>query len=42
MDIRHPGIKRLVETVSRFTWLPESQRSSVTCLITSNMTPITC
>ena len=27
MDIRHPGIKRLVETVSRFTWLPESQRT---------------
>ena len=28
MDIRHPRIKRLVETVStQFTWLPESQRT---------------
>jgi hypothetical protein len=28
MEIRHPRIKRLVETVStQFTWLPESQRT---------------
>jgi hypothetical protein len=30
MEIRHPRINRLVETVSRqFTWLPESQRTIV-------------